>query len=402
MPANQSPYARHFIALDHFLKTHETLWRPIPFVARQLAWEEEYPELSHWLRQQSLEHAERYQNHPENVPAPSPFNQIATMAQQLSRLPQRDASPISVNRFFNVDIPGRKWAQINAFAGNLDFVGETQHWLDWCSGKGHLGRLLGHSGVDFTCIEYNAALVAEGQRLTQRLQLNGQHQHMDVTDECAAEHLHPQITPVALHACGDLHTHLLQLACSKGCNQLAIAPCCYNRIASESYTPLSIQAQNASLKLTKTDLRLPLAETVTAGARVRQQRDLSMARRLGFDLLQRELREIDNYLPIPSLGIEWLKKPFSRFCQDLAELNGIALPAEIAWDALEHRGRQRLAEVRNLELVRNLFRRPIEVWLILDRALFLEEHGYQVTISEFCSPELTPRNILILAERILS
>ena len=41
---------------------------------------------------------------------------------------------------------------------------------------------------------------------------------------------------------------------------------------------------------------------LTAGARVRRQRDQSMARRLAFDLLQRELRGVDDYLPVPSLA----------------------------------------------------------------------------------------------------
>ena len=65
----------------------------------------------------------------------------------------------------------------------------------------------------------------------------------------------------------------------------------------------------------------------------------------------------------------------------------------------EKQFRQSLAQVRNLELVRGLFRRPLELWLLLDRALFLEEQGYQVRLGTFCAHELTPRNLLLLAER---
>ena len=52
-----------------------------------------------------------------------------------------------------------------------------------------------------------------------------------------------------------------------------------------------------------------------------------------------------------------------------------------------------------MELVRHLFRRPLELWLVLDRALFLQEQGYRVELREFCPRHLTPRNILIHAER---
>lgn len=74
-------------------------------------------------------------------------------------------------------------------------------------------------------------------------------------------------------------------------------------------------------------------------------------------------------------------------------------PSSEDWQALEHQGWQRLAEVRNLELLRGLFRRPLELWLLLDRALLLEEQGYHVRIGSFCPSELTPRNLLLLAER---
>ena len=74
-------------------------------------------------------------------------------------------------------------------------------------------------------------------------------------------------------------------------------------------------------------------------------------------------------------------------------------PAAIDWPLWERRGFQRLAEVRNLELLRGLFRRPLEVWLVLDQALFLQEQGYSVTLGTFCPASLTPRNLLLSAEK---
>lgn len=81
----------------------------------------------------------------------------------------------------------------------------------------------------------------------------------------------------------------------------------------------------------------------------------------------------------------------------LKELSTIGSPD---WPALEAAGWQRLAEVRNLELLRGLFRRPLELWLNLDRALFLEEQGYTVRLGTFCDTPLTPRNLLLMAERV--
>jgi len=229
--------------------------------------------------------------------------------------------------------------------------------------------------------------------------LPAQHVHQDVMANDSARHLAGDKSVVALHACGDLHVRLMQLASQQGCRQLAVAPCCYNRIAAQQYQALSTAAQASSLRLSLDDLGLPLSETVTAGARVRRQRDTSMARRLGFDLLQRQQRQTDAYLPTPSLPVAWLEKPFEQYCCDLADLKQLQLTGNPDWAALEAAGWQRLAEVRNLERVRNLFRRPLELWLVLDRALFLEEQGYNVRLGLFCDYPLTPRNLLILAER---
>lgn len=385
-----------FHALDAFLIEHQGLWKPRPFTHRQLPWEAEHPELAQWLRQRSLAEAEARHNHPHDLAAPAPFPQLAAQALQLSAVDKLPMHPLQAARHrLNVDVPGRKWEQIEAFGAALQFAQTPTHWLDWCAGKGHLGRRLLQTGQALTCLEYDPALIATGRALSNHHGLPVTHRLQDVMADVA---ITPEHTPVALHACGDLHVRLLHLASAAGCKQLALAPCCYNRIHADAYQPLSNAGRASRLQLSIDDLGLPLSETVTAGKRARLQRDTSMARRLGFDQLQRDLRGVDKYLPTPSLPASWLDKPFADYCRELAGLKGLST-AEQDWAALEAYGWRRLAEVRNLELVRGLFRRPLEMWLVLDRALFLDENGYNVQVGTFCEPALTPRNLMVLAER---
>lgn len=385
-----------FQALDAFLIEHQGLWRPRPFTQLQLPWETEHPELSQWLRRRSLADAEASHNHPHDLPAPAPFPQLAAQALRLSAVDKLPAHSLDPARHrLNVDVPGRKWQQIEAFGAALTFAQTPAHWLDWCAGKGHLGRRLLQPGQRLTCLEYDPALIASGQALSDHHGLPAAHCLQDVMADVAID---PEHTPVALHACGDLHVRLLQLASAAGCKQLALAPCCYNRINAERYQALSGAGRASLLTLSIDDLGLPLSETVTAGNRVRQQRDTSMARRLGFDRLQRQLRGCDDYLPTPSLPASWLDKSFADYCRELANLKNLST-GEQDCPALETHGWQRLAEVRNLELVRGLFRRPLEMWLVLDRALFLSEKGYNVEVGTFCEPTLTPRNLMVLAQR---
>jgi len=390
-----------FTALDTFLTTHQALWKPRPFTHLHLPWEASCPELASWLRGRSLEEAENAHNNPaELLDAPEPFASLAALSLELSAVGELPAHSLeAAGHRLNVDVPGRKWQQIEAFASRLSFAAQPKHWLDWCSGKGHLGRRLLGADQQLTCLEYDPALVASGQALSQRHQLHALHVEQDVLAANTALLLNAEHTPVALHACGDLHVRLMQLASAAGCRQLAIAPCCYNRINRAEYQALSSAGSHSALQLSLEDLSLPMSETVTAGARVRRQRDTSMARRLAFDLLQRQVRGTDEYLPTPSLPSAWLDKPFADYCCDLAALKELSTIGSPDWVALEAAGWQRLAEVRNLELLRGLFRRPLELWLNLDRALFLTEQGYVVRLGTFCKAPLTPRNFLLLAER---
>lgn len=389
-----------FKALDTFLTAHQALWKPRPFTHLQLPWEASYPKLASWLRGRSLQDAENAHNHPANLAdAPEPFASLAALSAELSAVGELPGHALeAASQRLNVDVPGRKWQQIEAFGSRLSFASQPTHWLDWCCGKGHLGRRLLSTGQQLTCVEYDPALVASGQALSQRHQLNAQHVEQDVLAADASAVLNARHTPVALHACGDLHVRLMQLASAAGCRQLAIAPCCYNRINRTEYQALSLAASGSLLRLSLEDLALPMSETVTAGARVRRQRDTSMARRLAFDLLQRQLSGIDQYLPTPSLPSAWLEKPFADYCRDLAALKELSTIGSQDWPAVEAAGWQRLAEVRNLELLRGLLRRPLELWLNLDRALFLAEQGYVVRLGTFCDAQLTPRNFLLLAE----
>ena len=389
-----------FTRLDAFLIEHQALWKPRPFTHLQLPWEVSYPSLSRWLRGRSLEEAEGAHNHPAQMDAPEPFASLARQSLELSAVHQLPAHALTTaGHRLDVDVPGRKWQQIEAFASRLAFGATPTHWLDWCSGKGHLGRRLLDRGQQLTCLEHDPALVLSGQTLSQRHRLPALHIQQDVLAPDAASLLSAHHTPVALHACGELHVRLMQAASAAGCQHMAIAPCCYNRISRDSYQPISSVGRRSDLRLSVEDLSLPMSETVTAGARVRRQRDSSMARRLAFDLLQRQLRSIDEYLPTPSLPHAWLDRSFADYCQHLAAAKKLSTVGAHYWVALEAAGWQRLAHVRNLELLRGLFRRPLELWLILDQALFLAEQGYAVQLGTFCDSQLTPRNLMLLAER---
>lgn len=310
--------------------------------------------------------------------------------------------PLAVPETHGRDVPGRKWQQALAFAAACGVPHGPL--VDWCCGKAHLGRLLSQlHGVPVTGIERNHALCVDGNALAARDRLPVQLVEADaLTVSAPGARLDHAAHAVALHACGDLHLALLRTASDAGVAALDVAPCCYHLTRDYHWQPLSAAlaaCELQPLQLTRDDLRLAVQETVTASARVVAQTRQLAGWRLGFDALQRDVRGIDAALPTPSRPARVLADGFAAFCADMAAHHRLPLPAGVDYPRFEQLGSRRQARMRRLQLVRHACRRPLEVLLAADRALWLTERGYQVQLSPFCRRELTPRNLLLRARR---
>lgn len=318
---------------------------------------------------------------------------------QLCELPAPDLTRRSPGNGLSKEpshVPGRKWAQICAFC---DALPAPEHpLLDWCSGKAHLGREI-HTrhGQPVTALEIDPILVEAGNTLSGNDPI---HIHRcDVLSPEARHFLDTNQQIVALHACGELHRKLLRDAVAVGCEQISWSPCCYHKFLPGEYSPLSQLGQAQGLNLTSAEIRGAVRQNSTAGHAEKQRFVEHQSWRLGFDALQRSVRGKDTYLHTPPLNRLNQPKTFREFAEQAARYRQIQLPQQLDYPAFEKRGRERYQIVARQELVRELFRRPLELWLVLDQMMFLEENGYRCRWVAFCETELTPRNILVDAIR---
>lgn len=392
----------HFARLTALLAEWQHLWRPLPFQHRGSPWDAAYSALDAALLALSDDEAARLQDAPFGA---SPLDEWLPVAEleELVALSELAGDDRALPASWAAHVGGRKWSQIEAFLPRVA-ASTGERLVEWCAGKGHLARALSRrDATGVTALEWQAALCRDGQRLADRQGAAVRMAEQDVLAPEAGRWLSPETHVAALHACGDLHTRLIELCAEHG-SAVTLAPCCYQRTAAAHYRPLSEQGRERAaalgLSLTREELAMAVQETVTAPRHVRRRREQAGAWRLGFDLLQREVRGVDAYLPVPSLAYGRLPNRFEAFCRWAAEQKGLDLPAvDIDWAAFEAAGERRRAEVTRRELVRHLFRRPLEVWLVLDRTLRLEEAGFDVELGTFCARELTPRNLLLRASR---
>ncbi|MFP8965362.1 methyltransferase [Pokkaliibacter sp. CJK22405] len=392
-------------ALGKLLSTHEALWRPIPFYGVP-EWTARHPQLLQWIRALSEERLAYYEQNPDallDVTELQPFLPLAEI-QSLITLPV--SAELSLHpEVWGAHINGRKWLQIQYFASSVMPYAQTADLLvEWCAGKGHLGRLMSRlTDKPVRSVEWDAALCKQGELLAQKQSLNVQFTCADVLKPFQSPWCDARVPHVmALHACGDLHTELISKAVTEQLS-VSMAPCCYHRIQAETYQPLSRQGKETiranALSLDRESLRLAVQETVTAPGQVRAQREHLAIWRLAADLCRQALTGDDAYKPSPSLSYGQLPEHFKDYLRQQAKWHGFTVPDGVDDELWLQQARERFLHIRQEELVRHLFRRPLEIFLIADRALVLSEAGMKVDIEVFCPRELSPRNVLITAVR---
>ena len=386
--------------ISRFIDDHRPLWTQRPFVDLPVPWESDWPELSSVLRRLSETELDAAEADPVGFlavsgVAPALCAELAALA----TMPTLVTAAIEIPRR-PAGVDDRKWRQIvhfNAAIAN-HLPSGVSYWVDWCSGKGHLGVALNRQlGQPVRCIEINRDLVSAGNRC-----MNAEHRDVafiaaNVLTDDLTPHLTEAAGVVALHACGHLNSRLFELAITVRPGFLAVVPCCYQRIDGMQFTPLSTAGKGTGLEFTRHQLRLPALDEVKTSVPRRRFRKREMAFRQGVDLLLREASGADHYTPLGKIPPAMVRGGFEAFARYAAHNAGRSLPQQVNWPDAEAAGWQRQHLVRALSISRQLFRRIIEVWLFFDRVAWLEENGYRVQYGTFCNREMTPRNLMLMA-----
>jgi len=394
-------YRTNFAELDRLLTRHVALWQIRPFHCRELCWIESHPTLCDALLkldETALQALESSEEALSQWLCPW-LGDDARRLVALTRLPVVAQRERVAPARFETGIPGRKWLQIQAFAAALPQ--ENTPLLEWCAGKGHLGRLLAVTDKrPVTSLEWQQALCQAGLCEAQRMGAQMRFVHADAFAPDSHRYLATGGHAVALHACGDLHRTLIRHWAASTSSHLSLSPCCYHLIRNEYYEPLCDAAKKSALRLSKTDLHLAIEETVTGGRGARRRRHTEVLWRLAFDEWQREARGLDQYLNVPAFPKSLLSGDFAAFQRWAAQEKGLAHAGPLDSAMWLAKGEARVRLVRRMELVSHFFRRALELWLALDAVLFLEASGAQVRLGIFCEKSLTPRNIFIDARKV--
>ncbi len=158
-----------FQFINDCLIENQSLWRFEPFkssVHVSLPWQEQHPQLCQWLASLSPSQIEEYKAEPElALKALSPFLLELEQLAELTFLEPLDLKGLELVRGLDNGIPGRKLEQISSMGEAAIQHHHGEEWLEWCSGKGYLGRILTtQTDQPVTSFEYQQALCDSGQQ----------------------------------------------------------------------------------------------------------------------------------------------------------------------------------------------------------------------------------------------
>ncbi len=394
-----------FNELSLVLNQYRAYWHFVPFdVLSHSDWPWQNDELNQWLEQidSGLVKAIDSDYDLQKQYFAGYFPKLFELLDSISVAPmlsKRENISAQLNSDFKKGIGQRKWQQICLLSQGLAEL--KLPVTEWCAGKGHLGRVLARQhNQAVVSIEWQQPLCQKGTELAEKFELDQRFIHANVlkdTRTLISKNQHV----VALHACGDLHLNLLSRVAQVKPERLTLSPCCYHLTQAQTYQPQSELGQSSDLKIDKSILKLAIKAQLAPDDKVTQDRRNAVARRLAYQAIRADITGEQSYRSLPSLNKSILTCEFSDFVKWALSHQTIQISDEqfnqLDFNYYLNIGHQLAFKAQKLELVRHLFRRALELWLVMDKALYLGELGYQVSLNEFCKPDITPRNLLIEA-----
>lgn len=285
----------------------------------------------------------------------------------------------------------KKSAQVDAFAARLlPLSRAARRVLDVGSGHGHLTRELAER-IDRPVVglERDRGLAERARSLPGAASFA----ERDVLDQgIPAE---PRDLLVGLHACGELGDEIVRTAAERGA-AVALLGCCPQKRRDETRVPLcftepvlpkrllglaNLAARDQGVEASRAD-NLRAREARLALHRL-------LAARLGPMRFGQEIDGLNRR--VAHAGLEVLvTRAFARL--------SLPLPSQDDIETARREAHEAYGRARRLSLPRAMLARVLEVFVLCDRARFLEERGFVVEVGPVFSDALSPRNLGLFAQ----
>ncbi len=283
--------------------------------------------------------------------------------------------------------------------------------VDIGGGVGHLSRVLSHyHQIPSISIDQNSEFQKTGKaRLTKYRKIDGAQdvQFMNITfgkDENKLELkkiFNEHSLSLGLHTCGPLANTLIKSTVEYGTQGLLNFGCCYHKMNPEFDFPLSrFYRDHSFLKLNLYGLTLATRSHAAMTFDTYKTKERVKYYRYALHLFLIKHYNRSDFTDVGEVHLSLYWQPFHHYItQKLShlEIHHHFSPQDFD-EFYENSEIQRELRVMYLcNIIRWQLGRAMEVYLQIDRCLYLEEQDYDVYFEQYFNEELSPRNLGILA-----
>lgn len=286
-----------------------------------------------------------------------------------------------------------------------------QHVVDIGGGVGHLSRVLSHyHGIPSISIDQNAEFQEIGKgRLRKFRKMAGAQEvtFMNITfgkkenDPDLKDVFNENSLSLGLHTCGALANTLIQNTIDHQMMGLLSFGCCYHTLKPDIDFPLSAFYQKNHfpvLNLYGLTLATRSHAEMTFETYKTKERVKNYRYALHLFLMKHFNRQ--NFTEVGECPISTYSLPFHVYIsKKLLHLKIEHAFTDDYFDSFyKTKSLQRELRVMFIcNIIRWQLGRVLEIYLQIDRCLYLEEHGYEVKLEQYFEESLSPRNLGILA-----
>jgi|GEM_PF-1037965 len=405
-------YRERFLAINHFIKAYQKIWQneimlmyPTPLSDYPLEW---IQEISGFKEKKDIMQIERRDVFDLiKLPSLRAFYQQIEELSQFEKISPSSPLPTDAKTFLYM-IP-KKQHEIKHLAPIINDFHKSlkiKKIVDIGGGIGLLAQTLASQyGLEVTSLDQDLTLQKTGQERAQKKtriheNLVKYHQmRVSKDDPLFLKHLSTETMSVGLHTCGPLAVDQIIASATKKIPALINSACCYNKLGSIQNISTFAQEHHP------TTMQLFALTLATRAHKKLEEKDYDLKMkvkryRYAFHFLLHDEYNIKELMPLGNSTAKLYDKSFSTYALD--QFKRIGIEPRHCEEALEKYfadpARQELIwQMLAGGIIRNAIGRLLEVYLLLDRVLYLEEHGYKVQLLQVFDEILSPRNLGIIA-----
>lgn len=299
-------------------------------------------------------------------------------------------------------------SRIAPYIGKLQKKHNFSRGFDIGGGKGHLARTLAHYfGLESICLDPDQDLIRAGKKLLVKLPVPSDAKSFSYLNNSLGSHIYnPDIKglenemlfdndslAIGLHTCGPLSLRLMERA-----KNLVNVGCCYLKLNPKTEVNVSRQALSDPLIFSK--YSLALASRGHGGISYEDFMNKWKVKsfRYSLHLLLYEKLGIKKFITVEGYPLKKYGEDFSEYV--FSKLTELGIKHNLDADYLNSFHQKWSPLVKKMflaNIIRWQFGRLLEVYILLDRAIYLQESGFKVEMAQLFNESISPRNIGILA-----